>query len=127
MDEIGMYVSQPSKKLLDFLISAKKPVTAIFEHGINLPPLLINEDGTIAIRIVKDDFCKQLICESGVPLISTSANVSGKNYPLNFDEIGEEIKSGVDYMVQHRRNDLNIYQPSSIVKLNSSGEIEKIR
>lgn len=127
INEIELYVSNPSKKLLDFLSTPKKPVTAIFENGINLPSLCINDDGTIAIRIVKDDFCRELIRRSGVPLVSTSANVSGKNYPRNFEEISEEIKKGVDYLVQHRRNDLNIYQPSSIIKLNSTGEIEKIR
>ena len=126
-DEIGLYVFHPSNKILGFLEKQESPVTAIFDHAINLPALLINEDGTIAIRIVKDDFCKKLIRESGVPLVSTSANVSGKNYPINFEEISEEIKNGVDYIVQHRRNDLNTHQPSSIIKLNSDGEIEKIR
>ncbi len=125
--EIESYVSQPSKKLLVFLAVSEKPVTAIFEHGINLPSLLLSEDGTIAIRIVKDQFCQRLTRKAAVPLISTSANISGENYPRNFQEISGEIKKGVDYIVQHRRNDLNIYQPSSIIKLNRVGEIEKIR
>ncbi len=126
-NEIELYVSNPSEKLIDFLSISKKPVTAIFENGINLPRLLTNEDGTIAIRIVEDDFCKKLIRESAAPLVSTSANVSGEKYPRNFEEISDEIKKGVDYIVQHRRNDLNIYEPSSIIKLNSNGEIETIR
>ena len=92
-----------------------------------MPSLFINDDGTVAIRIVKDDFCRQLIRKSGVPLVSTSANISGEIYPSNYEEVSEEIKKGVDYIVQHRRNDLNIYQPSSIIKLNTKGEIETIR
>ncbi len=127
LEEIELYVPHPSKKLLDFLPTSKEPVTAIFEHSINLPSVIVNNDGTIAIRIVKDDFCKLLIRRSAVPLVSTSANTSGQNYPRNFGEISEEIKKGVDYIVQHRRNDLNMYQPSSIIKLNSAGDIEKIR
>ena len=125
--EIELYASKPSAKLLDILANSKKPVTAIFASAINLPSLIINEDDTIAIRIVKDDFCNTLIRESGTPLVSTSANISGEIYPPNFYDISEEIKSGVDYIVQHRRNDFNIYQPSSIIRLNSSGEIETIR
>ncbi|MEO8569306.1 MAG: L-threonylcarbamoyladenylate synthase [Ginsengibacter sp.] len=127
VDQIELFVSKPSKKLLDFLETAEKPVTAIFDNGINLPSLLINEDGTVAVRIVKDDFCKQLIRKSGVPLVSTSANISGENYPRNYEEISDEIKKGVDYTVQHRRNDLNVYHPSSIIKLNTKGGIETIR
>lgn len=127
VEEIKRYVSQPSKKILDFLATHKKPVTAIFENGIHLPWLLINKDGTVAIRIVKDDFCKELISKSGTPLVSTSANVSGKKYPLNFEEISNEIKNGVDYVVQHRRDDFNEQQPSSLIKLNEAGEIETVR
>lgn len=125
--EIESYVSIPSQKLLDFLALQEMPATAIFENAINLPSVLINEDGTVAIRIIKDDFCRELIKESNVPLVSTSANISGENYPRNYEEISEEIKNGVDYIVQHRRNDLNLYEPSSIIKLNRAGNIEKVR
>ncbi len=126
VEEIELYVSNPSKKILAYLSIQKNPTTAIFDNTINLPELLSNE-GTVAIRIVKDNFCRKLIEKCGVPIISTSANVSGKTYPKNFQEIADEIKNGVDYIVQHRRNDFNIYEPSSIIKLNSSGEIEKLR
>ncbi len=115
------------KNFIDLLGSSIQPVTGIFEQGNNLPSILINEDGTVAIRIVKDDFCTSLIHESGVPIVSTSANISGKNYPHTFYEVSDEIKNGVDYIVQHRRNDLNIYSPSSIIKLNNAGEIQLIR
>ncbi len=115
--EIDTYVSAPSKKILDFLSVQMNPTTAIFEHGINLPKSLINSDNTIAIRIVKDPFCQSLIRACKVPLISTSANVSGKRYAANFNEISEEIKIGVAYVVRHRRNDFASNKPSSIIKL----------
>jgi len=41
--------------------------------------------------------------------------------------VNAKIKNGVDYIVQHRQNELKISQPSSIIKLNSMKEIEKIR
>lgn len=126
IEEIEFYVSNPSKKILAYLSIQAKPTTAIFQNAINLPELLSN-DGTVAIRIVNDNFCRKLIEKCGVPLVSTSANISGEKFPGNFDEITDEIKKGVDYVVQHRKNDLNIYQPSSIIKLNDAGEIEKIR
>ncbi|MEP7254067.1 MAG: Sua5/YciO/YrdC/YwlC family protein, partial [Ginsengibacter sp.] len=125
--EISNYVSGPSKKILGALEESKKPITGIFENAINLPASLINEDGSIAIRIVKDDFCKKLIERIRVPLVATSANISGDSYPSNFTEISAEIKNGVDYIVQHSKNDSKIFQPSSIIKLNDEGDIEKIR
>ncbi len=83
-EEIQSYVSKPSEKLLGFLALQEKPATAIFENAINLPSVIINQDGTIAMRIIKDDFCRELIKKLNAPLVSTSANISGENYPGNY-------------------------------------------
>ena len=125
--EIKKYVSRPSQKIIDFISEQVKPTTAIFENAIGLPRELVNADGSIAIRIVKDDFCVALLKRLGHPVISTSANVSGHDSPKNFSEIMPEIKNGVDYIVQHRQKELQMYEPSSIIKLNSFNEIEKLR
>lgn len=124
---IRKFVSEPSEKILSFISSAKNPVTGIFKNARNLPGNIVNEDGSVAIRIVKDDFCLQLIRQLNKPLVSTSANISGENFPQNFDQISELIKNGVDYIVQHRQNDFSKRTPSSIIQLNDSGEITFIR
>lgn len=121
------YVTNPSQKMLSYVAKNQKPTTAIFKNAINLPPNLINEDGTVAIRIVKDNFCRQLILQLKKPLVSTSANISGENSPQNFAQISEAIKNGVDYIVQHRQNDFTLHSPSSIIKSGSNDEIEIIR
>ena len=43
------------------------------------------------------------------------------------DEISEEIRNAVDYIVDYRRNDRHPAAPSSIIKLGMGGEIEIIR
>jgi L-threonylcarbamoyladenylate synthase len=121
------YVKDSSPKIFSYLSQQKKPTTAIFKNAVHLPKILINEDGTIAIRITKDKFCKTLIQQLKKPLVSTSANISGEKYPQNFVEVSEEIKNGVDYIVQHRQNDFEIKSPSSIIKLNDNDGIEIIR
>jgi L-threonylcarbamoyladenylate synthase len=121
------YVLNPSEKILDFISSTKKPTTAIFKNAIHLPANLINEDGSIGIRIAKDEFCQQLIYQLTKPLVSTSANISGEKFPQNFSEVSDEIKNGVDYIVQHRRDDFSKSAPSSIIKLDERNELEFIR
>ena len=121
------FVSNPSEKMLSYILSAEKPTTAIFKTAKHLPSELVNEDGSIAIRIPKDDFCLQLIKQFEKPLVSTSANISGEKFPQNFDEVSAEIKNGVDYIVQHRQNDFSISAPSSIIKLNDRDEIQFLR
>jgi len=112
---------------LSFIATAQKPTTAIFKNAINLPPVLINEDGSIAVRIPKDDFCVGLIQQFEKPLVSTSANISGEPSPQNFNEVSDKIKSGVDYIVQHRQDDISKKLPSAIIKLSDKLEVEFIR
>lgn len=121
------YVSNASVRMLSFLSKQKKPTTAVFKKAIHLPETIISNDGTIAIRITKDQFCKSLIQQLKKPLISTSANISGEKFPQNFNEVSEEIKNGVDYIVKYRQDDLLKNIPSSIIKLNENGGIEFIR
>jgi len=125
-EDIFKYVEHPDKKISEYLSSAEKPTTAIYQNAKGLAENLVQADGSIAIRIVNDDFCKMLIREFGKPIVSTSANISGSSFPQNFREISEEIKSGVDYIVQHRRDDLFTSAPSSIIKM-ENGNIIKIR
>ena len=124
---IQEYVNSPSSEMLAFISQAQKPTTAIFPNVINLPANLINEDGTIAIRIVRDDFCNELIIQLKGPLVSTSANISGEKSPENFNNVSEEIKNGVDYIAQYRQDDLSKKSPSSIIRLNKENKIEFLR
>ena len=48
-----------------------KPTTIIYKNISRLAKNLIANDGSAAIRIVQDYFCKQLIQEFGKPIIST--------------------------------------------------------
>jgi L-threonylcarbamoyladenylate synthase len=88
---------------------------------------MIQADGTIGIRITNDAFCKKLITRFGKPLVSTSANISGYPAPAIFQDIDFEIKNGVDYIVQHRQDDVTAAAPSAIVKLNADGSLSIIR
>ncbi len=124
--DIKSFVSHPSKKIIDFISQQKTPTTAIFDNAINLPRELVNADGSIAVRIVKEPFCKILIQRLCKPLVSTSANISGDASPENFSMVSSKIKDGVDYIVQHRQDENNLRQPSSIIKL-TNNEIVKIR
>lgn len=125
--EIYKYVDNPNEKIFEYLSAIEKPTTVIYRHAKDLPKNLINNDGSIAIRIVLDDFCHQLNTHFKKPIVSTSANISAEAFPKNFMEISDTIKNGVDYIVQHRQNDLNLSQPSSVIKMNADGEIEIIR
>lgn len=125
--DILTYVTQPNLQVFDYIKGVAKPVTVIYEGAIALAENLVEEDGTIAIRIIKDDFCKHLIKRFRKPIVSTSANISGYPPPLLFNNIDAAIKSGVDYIVQHRQDDLYAAAPSVIIKWNNDGSPTIIR
>ncbi len=125
--DIFKYVDHPDLKIFEHLKTIVKPTTVIYDRAMNLAKNVISADGSIAIRIVKEEFCKQLIQQFGKPIVSTSANISGEESPNNFSEISPQIKSGVDYVVYHNREDSSPRQPSAIVRLNKDGIVQIIR
>src|SRR5215212_4959065 len=125
--DILQYVAAPDLAVFDFIEEQTRPTTVIFENAIGLPDNLVAEDGSIAIRIVRDEFCRHLIKRFRKPIVSTSANISGEASPKNFTAINETIKTTVDYVVKWRQDDTNELQASQIVKWNGDGSVDYIR
>lgn len=126
-NEISFYAKTPSVIINDYLKKFTEPLTVIYPDAKSLAPNIIQEDCTIAIRIVRDTFCKELITAFGKPIVSTSANVSGEKSPAAFDAIDPKIKNGVDFIVKHRREDHVTSKPSRIIKWEENDEITVIR
>jgi L-threonylcarbamoyladenylate synthase len=114
--ELLRYVTQPDLQVLDYLRTTQKPTTVIYKDPVGLADNLIGVDGTIGIRIVKEDFCRHLIKRFRKPVVSTSANFSGEPAPASFNGIATGIKEGVDYIVAYRQDDQEPKQPSSVIK-----------
>lgn len=125
--DILQYVAAPDLAVFDFIEEQTRPTTIIFENAVGLPDNLVAQDGSIAIRIARDEFCKHLIKRLRKPLVSTSANISGQPSPPFFKAISEEVKNAVDHVVEWRRDDETPAEPSQIIKWNNDGSYEYIR
>ncbi len=121
------YVDDVPEVAWDLVEITTTPLTVIYQNAKNLAKNLIANDGSIGIRFTKEKFTNQLLQRFRRPLVSTSANISGEKSAAFFDEISDEIKSSVDYIVEFRQDDTNPAQPSSIIKLGSGGKIDIIR
>lgn len=121
------YVHEVPEVVFDLIESYKKPLTVVYPKAKNLPALLIANDQSIAIRIVKHPFCIKVIDSINVPLVSTSANISGQPPATTFSTIPEEIKSQVDYIAMTDRNRLHNPSPSTIIKVFPDGNFVTIR
>ena len=111
----------------DLIELAEKPLTIIYDGARNLAANLVADDGSVGMRVTREEFSRQLCFRFRKPIVSTSANISGEPSPRSFAEISEEIKQSVDYIVAVRQNEPPCSTPSSIVKLGAGGLVKVIR
>ena len=107
--------------------TAVNPITIIYDRPKGIARNLLAEDGSAGIRITSEVFSRTLCNRLRHPIVSTSANISGKKIPVTFSEIDEDIKKGVDYIVRFRQNDISRHKSSNIIKVSDSGIIKIIR
>lgn len=127
IDAIQEYADMPSSAMLDYALNSIKPVTFVLKNAKNLAPSTISGDGTVAIRIPKDEFCGELLALYGKPIVSTSANISGQPTPRLYTEIHSAIRESMDYIVRFRRDDIEPSSSSTIISMEVNGDIKIIR
>lgn len=107
--------------------AAVNPLTIIYDRPRGLAVNLLADDGSAGIRITSELFSRTLCSRLRRPIVSTSANVSGKKTPAVFSDIDDEIIDGVDYVVRFRQEDSSRRKSSNIIKVSDSGVIKVIR
>jgi L-threonylcarbamoyladenylate synthase len=125
--DILQYVTQPDLQIFDYIKGVNKPTTVIYDGAIELADNLIATDGSVAIRICEEEFCRHLIKRFRKPIVSSSANISGYPSPQCFKDIEPAIIQGVNYVVQYRQDDTEQKRPSSIIKWEKDGTLSIIR
>lgn len=127
MEQLSEYVEQVPDLAWDLVEFAEDPLTIIYPKGKNVSHSLLGPDGSIAIRLVKDEFCKGLIYRYQRAIVSTSANLSGEPSPLNFAGIAPSIVDGVDYVLKNSAGEGAAKKASKIVQLGLHGDYKLIR
>lgn len=82
------------RRLLEALFPA--PLTLLLPRKRPLTPNFWNQFPEIGFRMPDHTLSRELVRQAGVPLITTSANLSGEAPPVNIAEVNREILSGVD-------------------------------
>jgi L-threonylcarbamoyladenylate synthase len=125
--DVLQYVAAPPPDIIAIIESFDRPTTVIYDGALGFPDNVVNKDGSIAIRVTTDPFCKALIKRFRKPIISTSANLSGQPTPAIYKMIDNAIIEAVDHAVTYRQNDDTIRQPSRLVKIDDDGGMEILR
>jgi L-threonylcarbamoyladenylate synthase len=127
IDMMERYVRDVPMIAYELAQVSEDPLTIIYPQGKNLAPGVCSADGSVGIRICNDDFCSQLIDRFRKPIVSTSANTSGKPSPGFFAEIEKAITEKVDYVVKYRQEDRSKKSPSPVIKVNADSTVSIIR
>lgn len=130
MDAVGRvdyYFDRVPEIAWDLWEVTDKPLTLILPRARNIAPELIAEDGTMGVRITKEEVSNTICARLRRPLVSTSANISGEPTARCFADISQAIKDAVDYIVPLRQDEKKNPAPSGIIKVEDGGVVTVIR
>lgn len=127
IDMLTNTVEHVHPRIETLLLHHTKPLTLIYKKAKSILPPVAHASGSLGVRLTTDPFCRTLIDALGVPLVSTSANYSGKDFPASFRDIDKRMLKEVDYVVKHRQDDLTKADPSVVAMFNQEGDLEFIR
>ncbi len=108
----------------------KDPVTIIFDQKTELPEELSAGTNKIGVRISTNQFVKELFSFIDIPLVSTSANISGEKNTYSSKQIIELFDNKVDLIIDsgnlpHSKGSSIIDITSTPPRLLREGEIKK--
>lgn len=127
VDQLKKYVTYIHPRIETLLIYHQRPLTLIYDHHQGIPDYCLAPDGSVAIRIVQDPMCQQLVEQLDCPITSTSANFKGEPTPLHFGEIQSNILSASDFVFDYKRSKSFTGTPSAIARFTKKGELEFVR
>ena len=134
VEQIERYVAQVPEIAHSLIEVSDTPLTIIYpdarstdQYADGLAPQVIAPDGSVAIRVVRHPFCSMLLQQFCKPIVSTSANFTGRPAPETFDSIDPKLRQQVDYCVDPACEPPATGKPSSILKLGRNGEVNMIR
>ncbi|MBE6209796.1 MAG: threonylcarbamoyl-AMP synthase [Rikenellaceae bacterium] len=128
LDNVGRYVRNVPEIAWQLFEVADKPLTLVLPGGCGVAENLIPEQGTVGIRVPKCDFCQGVIRRLGRPLVSTSANISGYPTPLTYEQIADEVREGVDMVVEPScESPEATHRASSIILVGEGGSVRILR
>ncbi|MBS1353087.1 MAG: threonylcarbamoyl-AMP synthase [Coprobacter sp.] len=125
--KVEFYVREVPEIAWDLIDVANKPLTIVYPNARNLATNVLADDGSVGIRITQETFSRKLCERFRKAIVSTSANISGQPAPTNFNEISDEIKQAVDYVVTYRQDDPYQPSPSSVIWIGEGGVIKILR
>jgi L-threonylcarbamoyladenylate synthase len=90
----------------------------VFKASEKIPPLLTASTGTVAVRDSSHPLARLLVKTAGIPVTSTSANISGAPSCASAAEVARQVGDRIDLIIDGGPTPGGL--PSTIVDLTAS-------
>ena len=113
LPQIAQNVSELEKKLMKAFWPG--PFTIILERTEIVPDIVTAGLDTVGIRMPSGEIARKLIEYSQVPIAAPSANISGRPSGTNVQDIYDELKDKVDFIIDGGETEVGL--ESTVVKV----------
>ena len=93
-------------------------LTMVLEAAPQLSPLLLGGGNQIGVRIPANQICLELLKICGVPITSTSANITGKENPISAEEVFKYFGSKLDLIIDGGASPSRV--PSTVISIENN-------
>lgn len=122
VEKLAQNITETEYKLIDAFWPG--PFTIVLNKKDIVPDVVTGGLDTVALRMPANKIANRLIEYSGTPIAAPSANVSGKPSGTIVEDIYEELKDKVDYIIDGGPSDIGI--ESTVVRV-IDGEVRILR
>lgn len=122
VEKIAKNISELEYKIMESFFPG--PLTLVLEKRKILPDILTANTNTVGVRMPNDEIARKLIEYAGVPVATSSSNISGKPSGTNIKDIQKDFEGKVDYFIDNGESKSGI--PSTVVKV-INNEIQILR
>ena len=113
VEKIAKNITEVEYKLMERFFPG--PLTIIFEKRDVVPDILTSNTNTIGIRMPSGEIAKKLIEFAGVPIATSSSNISGRPSGTNITDIKKDFEGKVDCFIDNGESELGI--PSTVIRI----------
>ncbi len=122
LKDIAKDISELEYKLMDAFWPG--PFTIVLNKTNIVPTVVTGGLDTVAVRMPRNKIANRLIHYAGVPIAAPSANISGKPSGTCVEDVYDELKNSMDYIIDGGKCEVGI--ESTVVKV-EDGSVRILR
>ena len=113
VEKIAKNITEVEYKLMEKFFPGS--LTIILEKRDIVPDILTSNTNTIGIRMPSGEIAKKLIEFAGVPIATSSSNISGKPSGTNITDIKKDFEGKVDCFIDNGESEIGV--PSTVIRI----------